>query len=156
MIEVTVHHLLDSTLESVDRVECLTVELAESVGFRDTSLAHIVLAVHETTANAVIHGNRYSREKKVSVAISIAENQFKITIGDEGEGFDPRTIPETLSSQGLLRSHGRGVYLSRALMDEYTVQLRQAGGTEVTMIKYLQPGNLSRVNHAVELRSDRL
>jgi serine/threonine-protein kinase RsbW len=137
--EVTVHHLLDSTLESVDRVEYLTTDLAESAGFRDTSLEHIVLAVHETTTNAVIHGNRYSREKKVSVAISIAENQFKITIGDEGEGFDPRTIPETLSSQGLLRTHGRGVYLSRALMDEYTVQLREAGGTEVTMIKYLQP-----------------
>jgi serine/threonine-protein kinase RsbW len=139
MIELAVHHLLDSTLESVDRVEYLTVELAKSAGFRDSSLEQIVLAVHETTANAVIHGNRYSREKKVSVAISIAENQFKITIGDEGEGFDPRAIPESLSLQELLRTHGRGVYLSRALMDEYTVQPKEAGGAEVTMIKYLQP-----------------
>jgi serine/threonine-protein kinase RsbW len=139
MNEVTVPHTLDSTLESVDRVEYLTLELAERAGFRDTSLEHIVLAVHETAANAVIHGNRYSREKKVSVAISIVENQFKITIGDEGDGFDPQTIPESSSPQELLGDHGRGVYLSRSLMDEYRVQLRDTGGTEVTLIKYLQP-----------------
>ena len=136
------HHILDSTLESVDRVEYLTLELAGKAGFRDASLEQIALAVHETTANAVIHGNRYSREKKVSVAISIVENQFTITIGDEGEGFDPQTIPESASLQELLRDHGRGVYLSRVLMDEYRVQPRETGGTEVTLIKYLQPGKL--------------
>ncbi len=136
------HHILDSTLETVDRVEYLTLELAEKAGFRDSSLEQIALAVHETAANAVIHGNRYSGEKKVSVAISIVENQFKITIGDEGEGFDPQTIPESSSLQELLRVHGRGVYLSRVLMDEYRVQLRDTGGAEVTLVKYLQPGKL--------------
>ena len=135
-------HILDSTLETVDRVEYLTIELAEMAGFRDSSLEQIVLAVHETIANAVIHGNRYSREKKVSVAISIIDNQFKITIADEGEGFDPQAIPESSSLQELLRVHGRGVYLSRVLMDEYRVQLRDTGGAEVTLIKYLQPGKL--------------
>ena len=136
------HHILDSTLESVDRVEYLTLELAEKAGFRDVSLEQIALAVHETAANAVIHGNRYSPDKKVSVAISILENQFTITISDEGVGFDPQTIPESSSLQELLRDHGRGVYLSRVLMDEYRVQLRETGGTEVTLIKYLQPGKL--------------
>ncbi len=142
MNELMADYTLDSTLETVDRVEYLTIELAEKAGFRDAGLEQIVLAVHETTANAVIHGNRYSRDKKVSVAISIVENQFTITIGDEGEGFDPQTIPESSSLQELLRVHGRGVYLSRVLMDEYRVQLRDSGGAEVTLIKYLQPGKL--------------
>jgi serine/threonine-protein kinase RsbW len=142
MNKLVADYRLDSTLETVDRVEYLTLELAERAGFRDASLEQIVLAVHETTANAVIHGNRYSTEKRVSVAISILENQFKITIGDEGDGFDPQTIPDSSSLQELLRVHGRGVYLSRVLMDEYRVQLRETGGTEVTLIKYLQPGKL--------------
>jgi serine/threonine-protein kinase RsbW len=142
MNQVVADYMLDSTLETVDRVEYLTLEFAERAGFRDASLEQIALAVHETAANAVIHGNRYSREKKVSVAISIIDNQFKITIGDEGEGFDPHAIPESSSLQELLRVHGRGVYLSRVLMDEYRVQFRDSGGTEVTLIKYLQPGKL--------------
>jgi serine/threonine-protein kinase RsbW len=142
MNELMADYTLDSTLNTVDRVEYLTIELAEKAGFRDASLEQIVLAVHETTANAVIHGNRYSRDKKVSVAISIVENQFTITIGDEGEGFDPQTIPESSSLQELLRVHGRGVYLSRVLMDEYRVQFRDTGGTAVTLIKYLRPRKL--------------
>ena len=133
--------MLDSTLESVDRVEYLTLEFAQRAGFRDASLEQIALAVHETAANAVIHGNRYNPDKKISVAISIGENRLTITIGDEGEGFDPQTIPESSSLQELLRVHGRGVYLSRVLVDEYRVQLRDSGGTEVTLIKYLQLGN---------------
>jgi serine/threonine-protein kinase RsbW len=142
MSNATMHHILDSTLETVDRVEYLTLEFAERAGFRDSSLEQIALAVHETAANAVIHGNRYNPDKKVSVAISIIENQFTITISDEGVGFDPQTIPEASSLQEPLRVHGRGVYLSRVLMDEYRVQLRETGGAEVTLIKYLQPGRL--------------
>jgi serine/threonine-protein kinase RsbW len=143
MNELMVDYMMDSTLETVDRVECLTLELAEKAGFRDISLEQIALAVHETAANAVIHGNRYNPNKKVSVAISIIENRLKITIADEGEGFDPQAIPESSSLQELLRVHGRGVYLSRVLMDEYRVQLRDTGGAEVTLIKYLQPGKLA-------------
>ena len=143
MSKVMVHETLDSTLETVDRVEYLTLDFAKRAGFRDASLEQIALAVHETAANAVIHGNRYNPDKKISVAISIIENQFTVTISDEGEGFDPETIPESSSLQELLRVHGRGVYLSRVLMDEYRVQLRDSGGTEVTLIKYLQNGKLS-------------
>jgi anti-sigma regulatory factor (Ser/Thr protein kinase) len=73
MNKLIVDYMLDSTLEAVDRVEYLTLELAEKAGFRDVTLDQIALAVHETAANAVIHGNRYSREKKVSVTISIVE-----------------------------------------------------------------------------------
>jgi anti-sigma regulatory factor (Ser/Thr protein kinase) len=73
MNKLIVDYMLDSTLEAVDRVEYLTLELAEKAGFRDVTLDQIALAVHETAANAVIPGNRYSREKKVSVTISIVE-----------------------------------------------------------------------------------
>jgi serine/threonine-protein kinase RsbW len=147
MSDVTVHHMLDSTLESVDRVESLTLEVAKRAGFRGVSLDQIILAVHETTANAVIHGNRFNKEKNVSVAISITKNQLEITIEDEGDGFDPGAVPDPLSLQELLRDSGRGVYLARALMDQYKVQRRETGGTKVTLIKYLQP--LKLVVHQV-------
>jgi anti-sigma regulatory factor (Ser/Thr protein kinase) len=90
MRAVTVHEVLDSTLEAVAHVETVAVEAARRVGFRGVSLDHISLATHETATNAVVHGNRYRREKKVFVAISITQERFKITIADEGDGFDPR------------------------------------------------------------------
>jgi serine/threonine-protein kinase RsbW len=139
MTAVTVHEVLDSTLEAVAHVEIVAVEVARRVGFRGVSLDHISLATHETTTNAVVHGNRYRTEKKVVVAISITQDRFKITIADEGDGFDPETLPDPLAPERLSGGSGRGVYLSRAFMDEYHVRSRDAGGAEVTLIKYLRP-----------------
>src|SRR5438270_2144109 len=99
MTAVTMREVLDSTLEAVAHVETMAVEAARRVGFRDVSLDHISLATHETATNAVIHGNRCRTEKKVSVAISITQDRLKITIADEGDGFDPKTIPDPLAPE---------------------------------------------------------
>jgi serine/threonine-protein kinase RsbW len=134
-----VNHVLDSTLDAADYIEAMALEVAQRAGFRGDSLNEISLAVHETTVNAVIHGNRYSAQKKVRVAISVSEAGLKITIADEGDGFDAEALPDPLAAQELLQDHGRGVYLSRVLMDEYHVCPRDAGGTEITLVKYFQP-----------------
>jgi serine/threonine-protein kinase RsbW len=139
MMPVTMQEVLDSTLEAVAHVETVAAEVARRVGFRGVSLDHISLATHETTTNAVVHGNRYRREKKVFVAISITQDRFKITIADEGNGFDPKTLPDPLAPERLSEGSGRGVYLSRAFMDEYYVRSSDAGGAEVTLVKYLPP-----------------
>lgn len=139
MTAVTVHQELDSTLETVAQLEKLAVEIAKRAGFRGHTLDEISLATHETATNAVVHGNRYSTEKKVFVAIVLDEDRFEIRIADQGDGFDPKTLPDPLATQGLLRGSGRGIYISRAFMDEYLVQPRAVGGTEVTLIKYLRP-----------------
>jgi serine/threonine-protein kinase RsbW len=138
MIEKTVQHVLDSTLDSVAFVENLAYEIAQRAGFCDASLEQISLAVHEITANAVIHGNQYSAAKKVFVAISMNEDRITITIGDEGAGLDPETIPDPLAPLGLLRQSGRGLYLSRVLMDEHHIEARNGGGTQITLTKYFQ------------------
>ena len=139
MTTETVNHVLDSTLDTVDYVEGLALDVAQKAGFRGDRLSEISLAVHETTVNAVIHGNGYCAQKKVWVAISVSEAALKISIADEGGGFDAETLPDPLAGQELFQDHGRGVYLSRAFMDEYCVRPRDTGGTEVTLIKYLQP-----------------
>ncbi len=139
MTTETVNQVLDSTLDTVDCVERMAFEVAQRAGFRGDRLNEICFAVHETTVNAVIHGNRYSPQKKVLAAISVSEAGLKITIADEGDGFDAEALPDPLAAQELLQDHGRGVYLSRTFMDEYHVHPRETGGTEVTLIKYFQP-----------------
>jgi serine/threonine-protein kinase RsbW len=139
MTAVTVHEVLDSTLEAVAHVETVAVEVARRVGFRGVSLDHISLAAHETTTNAVVHGNRYRPVKKIFVAISVSQDRLTIKIADEGDGFDPMALPDPLAPERLSGDSGRGVYLSRAFMDEYHVRSRDAGGTEVTLVKYRRP-----------------
>jgi serine/threonine-protein kinase RsbW len=126
-----------STIESVDWAESTALEVASRGGFRETTLEHIGLAVHEIMMNAVVHGNRNNFQKMVVVTISRAPYELRIRISDQGEGFDPDHLLDPLSPEGLLEGSGRGIYLARTFMDEFRVQRDSAGGTTVTMVKYL-------------------
>jgi serine/threonine-protein kinase RsbW len=88
--------------------------------------------------NAVVHGNQYSANKKVRLSVTKSIGRFTVTIADEGNGFDLDTLPDPLAAENLMRSSGRGIFLIRAFMDEFRVR-RLDRGTEVTMVKYLDP-----------------
>ena len=66
----TVEQVLDSTLESVDQAERLTLEVARESGFGEEDLDRIGMSVRECMVNAVVHGNRYNAKKKVRLSLS--------------------------------------------------------------------------------------
>ena len=63
------------------------------------------------------------------------EDQVLIEVEDEGEGFDPDVLPDPLTSENLLKPHGRGVLLMNRFMDDVRYASRKGGGTRVTLIK---------------------
>jgi serine/threonine-protein kinase RsbW len=134
---------LDSTLESADCAESAALEMARCCGFGETTLEHIGFAVHEIMTNAIVHGNRSNVPKQVVVTISRTPHELRILISDQGDGFDPDRLLDPLSPQGLMEGSGRGIYLARTFMDEFRVQ-RVAGGTTVTMVKYLSSREAGR------------
>lgn len=129
--------VLDSSLESVDVAEERVLSEAAQAGFDEDQQHHIGMSVRECMVNAVVHGNRYNARKKVSVSISRSADRLEITIGDEGEGFDMKNLPDPLADENLLRHSGRGLLLMQAFMDEFQIRPRQPQGTEVRMVKYL-------------------
>jgi hypothetical protein len=105
----TTSRVLDSTLESADFVEIVTLRSARRAGFSGIALEKISLAVREIVINAIIHGNGLDSQKKVFTTIARTRKQLMITISDHGDGFDldfnmviagapsaslPRTFPQ--------------------------------------------------------------
>jgi serine/threonine-protein kinase RsbW len=133
----TVERSLDSTLESVDSAEELATKMAERAGLEDEDLMKIGMAVRESMVNAVVHGNRYNANKKVRFSVAHTMDRFTIRIADEGEGFDVESLPDPLAPENLLRTSGRGIFLIRSFMDEFDIRRGDAGGMEVTLVKYL-------------------
>lgn len=127
---------LDSTLESVDNAEEIAVSMARSAGFDEDDLMKIGMAVRESMVNAVVHGNRYSANKKVRFSVAKNAQRLTVRITDEGEGFDYEELPDPLAPANLLRSSGRGIFLIRSFMDEFQIRRLEVGGMEVTLIKY--------------------
>jgi len=85
----------------------------------DGTESDIEMALHEALANAVIHGNGDNSGKRVYVTCRCyMDGEVSITVRDEGKGFDSNTVPDPTFRENLLFTHGRGIYLMKALMDE--------------------------------------
>jgi serine/threonine-protein kinase RsbW len=128
-----------STLESVDRAEGDILKAAEQAGFDEDDQHRIGMAVRECMVNAVVHGNRYNRNKLVHVKVSKATDRFTISIADQGEGFEMQEVPDPLHDNNLLRHSGRGLFLMGAFMDDMSVHKAEPAGTEVTLVKKIEP-----------------
>ncbi|HZS57448.1 MAG TPA: ATP-binding protein [Bryobacteraceae bacterium] len=126
---------LESTLESVDKAETLVVKEADKAGFDEDEQQQIGMAIRECMVNAVVHGNRYSKNKQVHLEIDRSKETLSIVIGDEGAGFDINSLPDPLAPENLLRQSGRGILLIKAFMDEFDLHPRPGGGTEVRLVK---------------------
>jgi serine/threonine-protein kinase RsbW len=133
----TLERSLDSTLDSVDSAEELALGIAERAGFDDDDLMKIGMAVRESMVNAVVHGNRYNINKKVRFSVSHHDERYTVRIADEGEGFDPESLPDPLAPENLMRTSGRGIFLIRSFMDEFDIRRGERGGMEVTLVKYM-------------------
>ena len=134
-------HHYPSTLESVDLAEGEILKAAEQIGFDEDDQHRIGMAVRECMVNAVVHGNRYNRNKQVHVSVCVekAGTRFTIRITDQGEGFEMQEVPDPLHETNLLRHSGRGLFLMGAFMDDLKVRKAAQAGTEVTLVKNIGP-----------------
>jgi serine/threonine-protein kinase RsbW len=129
-----VSYTMDSTLETVNRAEELAQKTAAEFGFEEDERDRIAIAVREGTVNAVLHGNKYAPDKKVTLAFENTDGGLAISITDQGAGLNPESIPDPLAPENLLKTSGRGIFLMRAFMDEVRFRGLEPG-TEVTMLK---------------------
>ena len=79
-----------------------------------THFGNIMLAIEEAVMNAIIHGNKEERNKQVTLFFERKKGELRFTIEDEGNGFNPKEIPNPLDSDD---SKGNGIFLMRSLAD---------------------------------------
>jgi serine/threonine-protein kinase RsbW len=94
-------------------------------------LADLEISVREALANAIQHGNGNRRRRKVFLRCYAGPQAgIVVAVRDEGQGFDPRRVPDPRRSDRRFLAHGRGLLLMRELMDD--VSFRR-GGREVVL-----------------------
>ncbi len=113
----------------IDKVMCFIARFRKPEG----SEVDIEVALGEALLNAVIHGNAEDPYKRVYVTTRCrADGEVSITIRDQGQGFDIGAVPDPTAAKNKMSTHGRGIYLMRALMDEVSFE---EGGKVVHMRK---------------------
>ncbi len=123
-------------------VEYLKLHVAPYCKLHQIDLQKLVLCLHESITNAIVHGNLEvpssikeeshakfdevlaEREKLpeytkriVRIKTSITKEGLSIDIEDQGKGFDASSLPDPNDPMNLLNS-GRGILIIRTFMDE--------------------------------------
>ena len=153
---------LPSNRRFISPVLSLLKDLSRNAAdFSDRDQAAICLALEEALVNAMVHGNlevsstlrdleddSFEREiafrlqsspyenRRVELIARFTESQVTFTIRDEGPGFEVDAVPDCTDIENLGLTHGRGLFLMRAFMDEV---VHNDMGNQVTMVKRRRP-----------------
>ncbi len=110
--------VLDSNIDSVNQIEKLIDSQSQMLGIDDDIYGKYMLSVVECVNNAIVHGNKLSADKKVTVRYHIDNEKIEVDVQDEGDGFDPDSLPDPTAIENIEKDCGRGIFLMRHLADE--------------------------------------
>lgn len=136
-IEITI----SSRFENIELVQVIAEHLCENAGVDEDGSHWIGMAVREAVANAIKHGNKLDVKKKVHATFDLTGSELRITVSDEGEGFDPAKVSDPLNPQNLMKTSGRGIFYMKTFMDDVRYNFDSSGGTSLVMTKNLTRGS---------------
>lgn len=122
--------ILRSSFEEMEKLEPFLSKLQEWPAVDQELADRIMLPLSEAVNNAILHGNQLHQEKSVVVAARLYEQHVRISVEDEGKGFDPNNIPDPLKEENLLKEGGRGIFLIREYADDLFFA---KNGSKITM-----------------------
>jgi serine/threonine-protein kinase RsbW len=111
---------------------------ARRAGFGERAVYHIQAAVDEACANIVYHAYEFEGQGSIEVRCERSGGDFVITITDQGQAFDPTSIPTPDVNAPLddRKEGGLGRFLMKQLMDDVTHQFTNHSNI-LTMVKHL-------------------
>lgn len=139
LAENVVELTIASQLDFIDLVTALTDNITSMVGFDEEAAYWINMAVRESVANAIEHGNKYDPQKSVDIRFTVGVDALRVTVRDYGEGFDPGSLPDPLDPNNLLNPAGRGILYMRTFMDNVEYTRHPESGMVVSMTKRRMP-----------------
>ncbi len=141
MLEVSI----PAGIEYLSLVDTVCQAFCGWAGIEKEIADQIAMAAVEGATNAVVHGNRCQRSKKVKVFFEKTRREIVVSVTDEGEGFDPDRVPDPTDEVNLMKESGRGIFIMKQVMDRVEFERPESGGTLVRMAKEIDFGREGRV-----------
>ena len=112
--------ILNSSLNEIAVIENYIEDLKINKAIKEEVFGNIVIALNEAVSNAISHGNKCDSNKNVIFETYEQKDKLTFRVSDEGNGFDPDSVPDPTQPQFLGQENGRGVFLMRTLADKVT------------------------------------
>lgn len=116
--------------DAIETVQRAVAEALDERNFGEAAAFAIRLALEEALVNGFRHGNRGDPTKSVTVRCAMDDSRVEFEVQDQGEGFDPTSIPDPTAEENIEIPSGRGIMLMRAYM---------------AVVEFMPPGNRLRI-----------
>lgn len=110
--------VIDSNPKNVLKVESYLKIVKSEYGQLSDRYPDILISLTEAVNNAIIHGNKADESKKVKIECEEETTGLTFTISDEGNGFNPKEVPDPTHEDNLECCGGRGVFIMSQLADK--------------------------------------
>ena len=122
---------IPSIKENVSVVESFIENVGEKIRIEEAIYGNVLVSVTEAVNNAIVHGNKEDKNKKVRLGLKQNKKSVRFIVEDEGMGFDHDTLPDPTNPKNLEKVKGRGIFLIKSLSDKTTFK---QGGRVVEML----------------------
>lgn len=123
---------LTSDRKSLKLIEAMLEEIKQKFCISEELFYNLVITVTEAVNNAIIHGNKLDINKNVLVRVDCNNDQLKISVKDQGSGFNLDKISNPLLPENLLKESGRGIFIIKKIANQTEFSF-SAEGTELIM-----------------------
>jgi serine/threonine-protein kinase RsbW len=126
--------IIPSDFKYLGAVDAAFQDLAREFSCAQRWIDDFSTALVEACTNAIEHGNKYSKQKRVRIEVQFDDARIVGRIQDEGAGFDFAKFlagppPDPLSERG------RGIMIMKAFTDDVHFSFSPGSGLCVVMTK---------------------
>ena len=126
----------DVTLTDLSQIRQFMRTTADTNGYPSAAIDELIVAVNEALSNIVRHSYQ-NKPGAIKVSMVCSQGAVKVTLHDNGPGFDPTSVPTPDTTLPLEKRPfgGMGVHMMRTFCDELTYRKDAHGGNELTFLK---------------------
>jgi serine/threonine-protein kinase RsbW len=110
--------VIPSDFKFLGAVDAAVQDLAREFACAQRWIDDFSTALVEACTNAIEHGNKYAKEKKVRIIVELNDRKIVSRVHDEGEGFDFEKYVSDAPPPDPLSERGRGIMIMKAFTDE--------------------------------------
>ena len=108
---------IPSDFKFLGAVDAAIQDLAREFSFAKNSMDDVSTALIEACSNAIEHGNKFDKDKRVKVVLLFNGDAFTAKIYDQGPGFDYKALQDETAPLDPMSERGRGIMIMQAFTD---------------------------------------
>ncbi len=110
--------IIENKSSQAEGVIAKVLSKMEALKFSKDDIFAVHLGLEEAFINCLRHGNKSDPAKKITIEYQIKPDKAVVSLTDEGEGFNPNSIPDPTQGSNIYKTGGRGLFLIRSFMDK--------------------------------------